>query len=104
MALKPHGLKAANEAEKSIATLRTTELRDLEERFRKAKSQIMSDIQAAIEEFNKDGRYAMIFDRSSASSNGLPQVLHAPGAVDITAEVIAFVKDQAKAKAADKTS
>ena len=59
----------------------------------------MEEIRAAVEKFNADGRYAMVFDRSSASSNGLPQVVHAPGAVDITAEVIALVKEIAKEKA-----
>jgi Skp family chaperone for outer membrane proteins len=91
-------LKSANEIEKAIATLRTTELRDLEEKFREAKTKIMDEIRVAIGELNADGRYAMIFDLSSASSNGLPQVLHAPGATDITTEVIAFVKEKAKTK------
>jgi len=92
-------LKSANEIEKAIATLRTTEQRDLEEKFREAKTKIMEEIRGAVEKFNADGRYAMVFDRSSASSNGLPQVVHAPGAVDITAEVIALVKEIAKEKA-----
>jgi len=92
-------LEAANEAEKVIATLQTTGTRDLEERFRAAKSGILKEIQASIETFNQDGRFALIFDRSSTSSNGLPQVLHAPGAVDITADVITFIKEQAAAAA-----
>lgn len=84
-------LKKANEIEKSIATLRTTGLRDLEERFRKAKRIILESIRRSVERFNGDGRYALVFDSSSASSNGLPQVVHAPGAEDITDEVIAFI-------------
>jgi len=91
-------LQSANEIEKAIATLRTTELRDLEEKFREAKTRIMEEIRTAVEQVNAEGRYTMVFDRSAASSNGLPQVLHAPGAVDITAEVIAFVKEKAKAE------
>lgn len=89
-------LKEANEAEKAVATLRTTGLRDLEERFRKAKVEIMADIRKAVAEFNTDGKFALIFDQSSTSSNGLPQVVHAPGATDITEEVIAFVKKSAE--------
>tara|TARA_R110000850_G_scaffold51455_16_gene124978 strand:+ start:427 stop:1002 length:576 start_codon:yes stop_codon:yes gene_type:complete len=89
-------LKKANEAERAIATLRTTELRDLEEKFRKSKNQIMKDIQKSVAAFNKDGRYALIFDHSSSSSNGLPQVVHAPGAEDITTAVIAFIKKESE--------
>lgn len=88
-------LKEANEAEKAIATLRTTELRDLEETFRKAKLEIMNDIQSSVAEFNADGKYALVFDSSSSSSNGLPQVVHAPGATDITKEVISFIAKKA---------
>jgi len=88
-------LKKANEAEKAIATLRTTRQRDVEHRFRRAKRKIMRDIRTAVAEFNADGRYALVFDRSAASSNDLPQVVHAPGAEDITDEVIAFLDEKA---------
>lgn len=90
----------ANEAEKAVATLRTTGLRDLQEKFRTAKLRIMNDIREGIAEFNADGRYALVFDSSSDSSNGLPQVVHAPGATDITEEVISFLAERAKAKEA----
>ena len=82
----------ANEAEKRIATLRTTRLRDLEEEFQRTKTLILSEIQEGIAAFNQEGKYAMIFDRSSKSNNGLPQVLHAPGVEDITEKVITFLK------------
>ena len=91
-------LKKANEAEKAIATLRSTGLRDLEEAFRKAKLEIMKDIQKSVAEFNKGARFAVILDQSSASSNGLPQVVHAPGATDITNDVISFIKKNAETK------
>ncbi len=91
-------LKKANEAEKAIATLRSTGLRDLEESFRKAKLEIMKDIQKSVAEFNKDARFTVVLDQSSASSNGLPQVVHAPGATDITNDVISFIKKSAEAK------
>jgi Skp family chaperone for outer membrane proteins len=90
-------LKAANTVEKEIATLQTTELRDLEEQFRKAKEEIIQSILASIRKFNEDSRYGLILDLSSSSSNGLPQVIDAPGAKDITDEVIAFVKKEAEA-------
>ena len=88
----------ANEAEKAIATLRSTGLRDLEESFRKAKLEIMKDIQKSVAAFNKDAQFAIVLDQSSASSNGLPQVVHAPGATDITNDVISFIKKSAEAK------
>lgn len=91
-------LKKANEAEKAIATLRTSGARDLEEAFRKAKVEILADIRAAVVEWNDDGAYALVLDSSSSSSNGLPQVLHAPGAVDATDELIAFLKERGRRK------
>lgn len=84
-------LKEANEAEKAIATLRTTQQRDLEEEFRKTKHAIISEIQIAIASFNETGQYSLILDSSAKSSNGLPQVLHSPGATDITEEVLEFI-------------
>lgn len=88
-------LKKANEAEKAIATLRTTELRDLEEEFRKTKLSILNDIKASIAEFNRHGTFALILDKSSTSSNGIPQIIHAPGAYDVTDDVIAFIQKEA---------
>ena len=93
-------LKKANEAEKAIATLRTTGLRDLEETFRIAMKEILTDIQKAVAEWNESGRYALVLDSSSASSNGLPQVVHAPGAEDVTEDVVAFLKEREKNSAA----
>lgn len=87
-------LKQAGEAEKVIATLRTTGQRDLEVSFRRAKQEILKEIKKAIAEFNTDGTYALILDVSSSSSNGLPQVVHAPGAEDITDEVVAFIAER----------
>jgi Skp family chaperone for outer membrane proteins len=91
-------LKKANEAEKAIATLRTTGLRDLEEKFRIAKKEILTDVQAAVAEWNESGKYAVILDSSSSSSTGLPQVVHAPGAEDVTEAVIAFLKKRESEK------
>jgi len=96
-------LKEANEAEKAIATLHTTGQRDLEEEFRRAKLRVMHDIAEAVREYNAGGDYALVLDSSSASSNGLPQVIHAPGADEITEEIIAFVKKR-HAEARDEES
>ena len=85
-------LKKANELEKSIATLRSTQQRDLEEKFRRTKHRILEAIAGSVKEHNKDGKYSVILDSSSRSSNGLPQVIHAPGAKDITEEIVALVK------------
>ena len=52
----------------------------------------MDDIARVIREFNAEKGYAMVFDKSATSANGLPQVIDAPGADDMTAEIIARVK------------
>ncbi|MBU3666736.1 MAG: OmpH family outer membrane protein [Chthoniobacterales bacterium] len=85
-------LEKANELERLIADLGTTNQKNLEERFRQAKEGIMDDIARVIREFNAERGYALVLDKSAASANGLPQVIDAPGAVDITAEIIARVK------------
>ncbi|MFM7375781.1 MAG: OmpH family outer membrane protein [Chthoniobacterales bacterium] len=85
-------LEKANALERSIAELGTTNQKNLEEQFRQAKQAIMDDIARVVREVNAEKGYAMVFDKSAASSNGLPQVIDAPGADDITAEIIARVK------------
>ena len=85
-------LKKANELEKQIATLRTTQQRDLEEKFRKAKHGILDAIRTAVREYNKDGKFAVVLDRSATSSFGLPAVIDASGAEDITGEIIEKLK------------
>ena len=85
-------LEKANALERSIAELGTTNQRNLEEEFRRAKTEILADIARVIREFNVVQGYALILDKSAASDNGLPQVLDAPGAEDVTAEIIARVK------------
>lgn len=85
-------LEKANSLERSIAELGTTNQRNIEEQFRRAKTEIMDDILRVVREFNAEKGYALVFDKSSASSNGLPQVLDAPGAADVTADIVARVK------------
>ncbi|MFM8232261.1 MAG: OmpH family outer membrane protein, partial [Chthoniobacterales bacterium] len=85
-------LEKANALERSIAELGTTNQKNLEEQFRQAKQEIMDDIARVVREVNAEKGYAMVFDKSAASSNRLPQVIDAPGADDITSEIIALVK------------
>ena len=85
-------LEKANSLERSIAELGTTNQRNIEEQFRRAKTEIMDDILRVVREFNAEKGYALVFDKSSASSNGLPQVLDAPGAADVSADIVARVK------------
>lgn len=85
-------LEKANALERSIAELGTTNQRNIEEQFRRAKAEIMDDILRVVREFNAEKGYALVLDKSSASSNGLPQVLDAPGAEDVTADIVARVK------------
>jgi Skp family chaperone for outer membrane proteins len=85
-------LEKANTLERSIAELGTTNQRNIEEQFRRAKAEIMDGILAVVRAFNAEKGYALVLDKSSASSNGLPQVLDAPGADDVTTEIITRVK------------
>ena len=85
-------LEKANALERSIAELGTTNQRNLEEQFRTAKKEILDDIARVVREFNAGKGYALVLDKSAASDNGLPQVLDAPGADDITAEIISRLK------------
>lgn len=85
-------LEKANALERSIAELGTTNQRNIEEQFRRAKAEIMDDILRVIREFNAEKGYALVLDKSSASANGLPQVLDAPGATDVTADITARAK------------
>jgi Skp family chaperone for outer membrane proteins len=85
-------LEKANTLERSIAELGTTNQRNIEEQFRRAKAEIMDGILAEVRAFNAEKGYTLVLDKSSASSNGLPQVLDAPGADDITTEIITRVK------------
>ena len=85
-------LKEANELEKAIATLRTTQQRDLEQRFVREKHRIMGSLRAAVRQFNAEGKFAVVLDQSAESAFGVPAVLDASGAEDITDAIIALVK------------
>ena len=85
-------LKKANEQEKEIATLRTTQQRDLEESFRQTKHKILDAIRKVVSEHNKDGKYAVVLDKSAESAFGVPAVIDSSGAEDITAAIIGKLK------------
>lgn len=88
-------LKEANELEKAIATLRTTQQRDLEEKFKRAKGTILDAIRVEVAKFNADGTYAVVLDKSAESAFGIPAVIDASGSEDITDAVIARLKTSA---------
>ena len=94
-------LKTANELETQIAQLRTTQQRDLEERFLREKNRIIEAIRAAVRAHNADKRYAVVLDRSAESAFGIPAVIDASGADDITDAIIATLKPSASQKAAE---
>ncbi len=81
-------LDKATKLETEVAAIRTTQERDLKRQFVEERRRIMESIASVIEKFNADGTYALVLDRSAASANGIPQVLHAPGAKDITADIV----------------
>ncbi len=85
-------LDQATKLEKEIATLRTTQTNDLQTAFVDERRKILGEISATIAKFNAAGTYAVILDKSAQSANGLPQVIHSPGATDITSQVVALVK------------
>jgi Skp family chaperone for outer membrane proteins len=89
-------LSEAGDLEREVAALHTTNERDLKQEFLHERKRILEDVFRAVAEFNSEGTYALILDRSAASSNGIPQVVHAPGAVDITADIIAVVTRKKK--------
>ena len=89
-------LDQAMKLEKEIATLKTTNESDLKTGFINERSKILKNIAEIIAEFNSDGRYALVFDKSASSANGIPQIMHAPGAVDITGQITALVKQKNK--------
>lgn len=88
-------LKEANELEKAIATLRTTQQRDLEEKFKREKNRILDAIRAEVATLNAGGKYAVILDKSAESAFGVPAVIDATGADDITEIIIARLKEKA---------
>jgi Skp family chaperone for outer membrane proteins len=91
-------LKTANALETEIATLRTTQQRDLEERFLREKSRIVDAIRAAVRAHNADKRYAVVLDQSAESAFGIPAVIDASGADDITDAIISTLKATAAKK------
>jgi Skp family chaperone for outer membrane proteins len=89
-------LDQAAKLEAAVAKLSTTQQRDLEQEFLAEKQRILTLIAEAVAAFNQDGRYALVLDRSALSSTGLPQVLHAPGATDVTEEILRLFPEPAK--------
>lgn len=82
-------LEKASTLEVELAELRTTRERDLRRKFLAERRRILGEIADAVGKYNEEGRFALVLDRSAASSNGLPQVIHAPGATDITRQIVA---------------
>ncbi len=85
-------LGEVNILEKEIATLRSTQQNELEQKFASEKSRVLKLIRDAVADYNAERRYALILDSSAAAANGLPTVLDAPGADDITDAIIEHVK------------
>jgi Skp family chaperone for outer membrane proteins len=85
-------LDRATELEREVAAIRTTQERDLMQQFVEERRRILKSIATVIGEFNAAGTYALVLDLSAASANGIPQILHAPGAEDITQEIVKLLK------------
>jgi Skp family chaperone for outer membrane proteins len=87
-------LKEANELEKAIATLRTTQQRDLEEKFKREKNRIIDAIRVAVREYNAEKKYTVVLDKSAESAFGVPAVIDASGSDDITEAIISRLKTE----------
>lgn len=85
-------LKEVNTLEKEIATLRTRQQHELEQKFATEKVRVLRLIRDAVAAHNADGRYALILDSSAAAANGLPTVIDSRGADDLTEAIIERVK------------
>jgi len=86
-------LAEVNTLEKEIATLRSTQQNELEQKFAAEKSRVLKLIRSAVADYNADARYSLILDSSAAAANGLPTVLDSPGADDITDAIIELVQN-----------
>jgi Skp family chaperone for outer membrane proteins len=86
-------LEKAARIEREVTELQTRHERDLEQAFLDERRRVMVSVRRLIEEFNSDGTFALVLDVSALSPNGVPQVLHAPGAEDITNAVIGRLKN-----------
>jgi Skp family chaperone for outer membrane proteins len=85
-------LDQASDLEREVAAMQTTQERDLKQEFIVERQRILGLIVSTITTFNANGSFTLILDRSAESANGIPQVLHAPGARDITHEILALIK------------
>jgi Skp family chaperone for outer membrane proteins len=85
-------LERARVLEREIATLKTTQARDLEEAFLAEKRAILTSIREAVQAFNETAGYSLILDRSAAAANGIPMIIDVKGLDDITEAVRASMK------------
>jgi len=66
----------------------TNRQRQIEEQGRRMRNRIVEEIQGKITELATARNWTLVLDSSATSTNGLPVVLHAMPAADVTGEVI----------------
>ncbi len=78
--------------EAEISDFKAAQEAELEKSFRAEKNKIIDAITAAIREFNAEGKYQLVIDRSAVAANGMPAVVDVKGLDDITDTIIAKLK------------
>lgn len=85
-------LARAREMEREVAEFQSVQEAALKKSFLEEKNRIMDAIVAAVKEYNREGRYHLILDKSAAAANGLPMVVDDKGLSDVTEEIIGRLK------------
>lgn len=91
-------LKAAEAKEIEVATMRTTQARDLEVLFLEERGKLMDEVRAAVRAHNEELGLELVLDTSAVRPNGIPLVVDVRGLPDLTDAVVARLKAAPKAE------
>ncbi len=78
----------AKSLERQIQEFRTRRERQLQEQVVRMRKTILEEIRELVEQMSKTRNYALVFDKSGVSLNGVPFLLHSRDAVDFSEEII----------------
>lgn len=78
----------AKSLERQIQEFRTRRERQLQEQVVRMRKTILEEIREHVEEMSKTRNYALVFDKSGVSLNGVPFLLHSRDAVDFSEDII----------------
>lgn len=74
--------------ERQIQEFRTRRERQLQEQVVRMRKTILEEIRTLVKEVSKTRNYALVFDKSGVSMNGVPFLLHSRDAVDFSEDII----------------